>query len=207
MTSKEDYNDAMDYIAELLKFSFSGQSRLRVIKNRVAYLEGKVAQYEKSLYGPPSGPHSYGEEFLVQPVNHGVERRTPSGNESTVGVVKDLTDPFKAMSTTTIQVQTHPKTLLDTARGESGKLGSGDAVEGGGISHEVPQKSDRLHVDYLRRLLERIRLDTEWDRNLAHQKDTDRLKGSGYEMLAHSKKAWQLDAVWDFVKRFNKALG
>jgi hypothetical protein len=202
MTTKEQYDEAMRKLEDWHKYTGYVQPLLDTIKGRVAYLEGKVERYER----PESGPHTYGEEFFVQPIDDSIERRPPSSDKSAVGVVEDLPNPFKAVSSSGVEVNRHPEALLGTTAGESGKLGSGDAVEGGG-SHYVPLNDGRLHIDYLRKLLERIRLDTEWERNLSHEKDKDRLKGSGYEMLANSKRAWQLDAVWDFVKRYNAALG
>lgn len=205
MTTAEEYQEAMKKLESWHKFTGYVQPLLTTIKGRVAYLEGKLERYER-YDGSESGPHSYGEEFFVQPIYNRVERAATSGNQSAVAVVEYLPNPFEAMSTSGVEVNRHPETLLSTAASESGKLCSGDAVEGGG-SHYVPLNDGRLHVDYLRKLLERIRLDTEWERNLSHEKDTERLKGSGYEMLANSKRAWQLDAVWDFVKRYNAALG
>jgi hypothetical protein len=204
MTTSEEYKEAMRKLEDWHKFTTYVQPLLDVIKGRVAYLEGKVDYYERHI---PSGPHTYSEEFFVQPVNHGVKGSSTSCDERGVGVVKYLANPFEPVSTSGVEINRHPEALLGTTASESGELGSGDAVEGGGVNHDGPRNDGRLHVDYLRRLLERIRLDTEWERNLSHEKDTERLKGSGYEMLANSKRAWQLDAVWDFVKRYNAALG
>jgi hypothetical protein len=204
MTTNEEYKEAMKKLEDWHKYTGYVQPLLNTIKNHVAYLEGKVEKYENHI---SSGPHTYSEEFFVQPIYHRVERTSASSNESAVAVVEDLTDPFEAVGSGGVEVNAHPEALLGTTASESGKLSSGDAVEGGGVNHEGPRNDGRLHIDYLRKLLERIRLDTEHERNLSHEKDTERLKGSGYEMLANSKKAWQLDAVWDFVKRFNKALG
>lgn len=204
MTTNEEYKEAMRKLEDWHKYTGYVQPLLNTIKNHVAYLEGKVSKYENHI---ASGPHTYSEEFFVQPVYHGVKRATTSSDKSAVGVVEDLPNPFQAVSPSGVEVNAHPETLLGTSGGESGEFGSGDAVEGGGVHSEGPRNDGRLHVDYLRRLLERIRLDTEWERNLAHEHDKEQLKGTGFDQLAHSKRIWQLDAVWDFVKRYNAALG
>ncbi len=59
---------------------------------------------------------------------------TANIDKSLVGVAKDLTDPFQAVSPHRVEVNRHPETLLDTTIGEREELGSGDAVEGGKIS-------------------------------------------------------------------------
>jgi hypothetical protein len=203
MTTHENYTEAMRKLEDWHKFTTYVQPLLDVIKGRVAYLEGAIDRYERHI---ASGPHTYSEEFLVQPIYHGVKRRAPCSNQSGVAMVENLPNPFEPVSPSSVQVNRHPEALLSTTGSESGKLGSGDAVEGGSV-HEVPQKSGRLHIDYLRDLLERIRLDIEYERNLAYEHDTERLRGTGFEQLAQSKRVWQLDAVWDFVKRYNAALG
>lgn len=202
MTTAEEYKEAMKKLEEWHKYTGYVQPLLNTIKGRVAYLEGKVETYEREL-----GSHRDSEEFFVQPIYHRVERATSGSNQGAVSVVKDLSNPFEAVSSSGIQIQGHPEALLGTTASESGKLSSGDAVEGGGVHSDGPRNDGRLHVDYLRKLLERIRLDTEWERNLSHENDAAQLKGSGFEQLAHSKRIWQLDAVWDFVKRYNAALG
>jgi hypothetical protein len=203
MTTNEEYQEAMKKLEDWHKYTGYVQPLLDTIKGRVAYLEGKVARYER----PESGPHTYREEFFVQAVDNFVEGLTTTSDQGGVTVVKNLSYPFQAICPSAIQIQGHPETLLGTTASESGKLGSGDAVEGGRSSHYIPLYDGRLHVDYLRKLLERIRLDTEWERNLAYERDEEQLTGTGFEQLAHSKRIWQLDAVWDFVKRYNAALG
>jgi hypothetical protein len=204
MTTVEDYNEAMRKLEDWHKFTTYVQPLLNVIKGRVAYLEGAIERYEKHI---ASGPHTYREEPFVKVANSTVDSVPASCNEDAFFAGKYLTKPVMTLRPRGIKVQIEPETLLDTSSVQSTQhLGGTDGEQARGHD-EVPQKSDRLHIDYLRDLLEMIRLDIEWERNEAHRKDTDRLKGSGYEMLANSKRAWQLDAVWDFVKRFNKALG
>lgn len=204
MTTSEKYKDAIEELDELLKFSLTGQSRLNVIKGRVAYLEGMVETYEREL---PLCPHGDSKELLVKVSDSKVNGTTSTGNEDALLTRKDLTEPVVPLAPGCVEIKVEPKALLDTPSVESAQHLSGTNGEKA-RGHGGPSLNDcKFHVDYLRTLLERIRLDIEQERNEAHKKDSERLKGTGYEMLANSKRAWQFDAVWEFVKRYNEAIG
>lgn len=143
MTTAEEYQEAIKKLEEWHKFTGYVQPLLNTIKNRVAYLEGKVARYER----PESGPHIYSEEFFVEPIYNRVERSTASSDKSAVGVVKDLTNPFEPVSPSGVEVNRHPEALLGTPGGKGGELGSGDALEECKVSKR-DYKTVRFRVEW-----------------------------------------------------------
>ena len=199
------------------------------LKGEVAYLTGKVEQFEKALsiteneepYLEPrlsvvrpkamshlgdayplwSHPHRERQVPLMDIRHGGIEGATPPGEDDALLLRKDLTEPLVPDAPAPVEVDREPKSLLDATGMDGGELFCGaDGHESGG------RHDGHLSLNSLTELIERVSVQCV-EEIFKDAADTKReLPGGDFGALIAVRKSWKHEALVHYRHKLLAAL-